>query len=331
MEKATDAGEASQRLAEASGQLKLLVQQAPFPELRAPIARLATTVENIVSTRSTEADEANILLLERSVRIYRTSAAQINASPQKYQQPIFQCYSDYQKCVGHNKSKGGKALCLSMFVFRHSPKAWSPYRSPLRNSVLPNFDVSNSEQLIAMIERLAASPGGEHARPLLELLRANKGLAKNVFEMSFAFQGLDAEASKGFLDKLSLPSLPFNAVERLEALYSKLVARLSIRDPSLARVRLAVTPSMEFHAKMHLGRHGPVCCISIGLIIIVQCVVLCLVCRKRGFKKHPLLHEHLERECGLESHRIRPLRPTETNTEVRRHSRLWKAIRFSKP
>jgi hypothetical protein len=113
----TDASVAARRLAEASDQLKLLVQQDPFPELRAPIAALSSTVESIITAGSTEPDAATIVLLEKNVEnLYRASVAQTNASPQKYQQPIFQCYSDYQKCVSHNKSKSGKGLCLSLFI-----------------------------------------------------------------------------------------------------------------------------------------------------------------------------------------------------------------------
>src|SRR5580693_7941068 len=118
MENTPQVGESSRRLAAASDQLKLLVQNDPFPELRAPIARLSMTVDNIISARSSEEpDSATIALLEKSVEeLYRTSVAQTHASPQKYQQPIFQCYSDYQKCVRHNKSSGEKTLCLSLFV-----------------------------------------------------------------------------------------------------------------------------------------------------------------------------------------------------------------------
>ena len=144
-----------------------------------------------------------------------------------------------------------------------------------------------------------ASSNSEDARLLLKSLRTNRNLAKLVFEMMYDSYGLDDQISTGFLDKLSLSNLPFNAVARLEDFYPKLVSRLSTHHPSVASVRLVVTPSIDFRAKMHLGRHGAFCCISIGLITIAQCVVLCLVCRQSLFKGYETIRERLARDCGL--------------------------------
>jgi hypothetical protein len=104
----------------ASADLRSLVLANHFPELRVPIERLSANFDQLVAlvaSQSTEPDAAAVSELEKSVEyLYRTSVAQTNIAPQKYQQPIFQCYSDYQKCVAHNATTAGKTVCLSMFV-----------------------------------------------------------------------------------------------------------------------------------------------------------------------------------------------------------------------
>jgi hypothetical protein len=160
-------------------------------------------------------------------------------------------------------------------------------------------EVASHEDLIAMVERIAAASRDKEALSLLELVRQDEGLARQLFERSFASEGLDLQVSSGFLDKLALSSLPFVAIDQLQESYPSLLRRLSIYSPSIGRVRLVVTPSMEFHAKMHLGADQSLCCLSLGLIVTVQCVALCLVCRDHEFTRRTTVREYLEHNSGL--------------------------------
>jgi hypothetical protein len=104
-------------LRDASIKLKSLMRENRFPELQTSLENLSEKVEEVAEFGSDEPTAAAVAALEKSVeRLYRTSVAQTNAAPQKFQQPIFQSYSDYQKCVTSHSTATKKTICISLFV-----------------------------------------------------------------------------------------------------------------------------------------------------------------------------------------------------------------------
>jgi hypothetical protein len=101
----------------ASEKLNSLLQLNPYPELQNSLNRLATAFEDVRKEGSPEAAPPRLADLEKGIQsLYRTSIAQTNATPQKYQQPIFQCYSDYEVCISEQQSPSGRIICMSLFV-----------------------------------------------------------------------------------------------------------------------------------------------------------------------------------------------------------------------
>jgi len=105
------------KMDDASQKLALFLRSNPFPELEGSLVNLAESLSAVKPTPGAVVESDSLVRFENSIeRLYRTSSAQTNASPQKYQQPIFQCHSDYLSCVKQQKSGNGKLLCMSLFV-----------------------------------------------------------------------------------------------------------------------------------------------------------------------------------------------------------------------
>ena len=106
----------SETLPAARSKLEQLVAVNRFPELKGSIDALRDALEQLhAGEKWTE--EAAVNEATRSVsQLYRTSMSQANAAPQKFQQPVFQCYTDYEKCIAKNGTVTGKALCITLFA-----------------------------------------------------------------------------------------------------------------------------------------------------------------------------------------------------------------------
>lgn len=102
----------------AGTELDLLVAKNPYPELQHSLEELASAYSQIrLDALSDQFDEASIAAVDRSiVHLGRRSAAETNAAPRGYQQPIFQSLGDYQLCAKQNKTSAAKILCVSLFI-----------------------------------------------------------------------------------------------------------------------------------------------------------------------------------------------------------------------
>jgi hypothetical protein len=157
---------------------------------------------------------------------------------------------------------------------------------------MPNAEVVTHEDIVSMVERAIAISGNRAADSMLELLRRDEALARKYYDDLSNAQGLDDTISRGVLDELALSTLTSVGAGQLKTAYPNLIERLSIYAPSIPRVRLVVTPSLEFQAKMHLRGRECLCCLSLGLIATVQCVALCLVCRTLGWQRETVSYVH---------------------------------------
>jgi len=100
----------------ASNKLGQITKTGRFPELQASLDGILKAVNDLQSNKIIVDDESVRNASESVTRLYRISMAQANATPQEYQQPIFQCYGDYEKCLAKQTSASGKALCVTLFV-----------------------------------------------------------------------------------------------------------------------------------------------------------------------------------------------------------------------
>lgn len=106
-----------QALPAAREKLEQLARADSFPDLRASIDGLRQAIDALQSKGPTTADDDVVRKATESVtHLYRSSMTQANAAPQKYQQPVFQCYSDFQKCTAKKTAASEKALCVALFV-----------------------------------------------------------------------------------------------------------------------------------------------------------------------------------------------------------------------
>jgi hypothetical protein len=106
----------SQTLPAARTKLEQLATVGRFPDLKGPIDGLREALDYLHSNeRWTEEDAVNVAT-GSVTQLYRTSMSQANAAPQKYQQPVFQCYTDYEKCIAKQATISGKALCVTLFA-----------------------------------------------------------------------------------------------------------------------------------------------------------------------------------------------------------------------
>lgn len=106
----------NEALPTALAQLERLTQAQRFPDLQAPLEKLQQAIGLLHANPATPSLDAIRDADESVTRLYQTSMAQANAAPAKYQQPVFQCYSDYQKCTASAKTASGKAMCTTLFV-----------------------------------------------------------------------------------------------------------------------------------------------------------------------------------------------------------------------
>jgi hypothetical protein len=93
--------------------LEQVVQRREYPDIQASLEQLREAINQLPAEGTAE----QLASATQSVTaLYRTSMAQANAAPQKYQQPVFQCYADYQRCAAKQTATAGKALCIALFV-----------------------------------------------------------------------------------------------------------------------------------------------------------------------------------------------------------------------
>jgi hypothetical protein len=106
----------SETLPAARTKLEQLATATRFPELKGSIDALREALDHLLSNKTGTEETAVDLATQSVTQLYRTSMSQANAVPQKYQQPVFQCYTDYEKCLAKQATVSGKALCVTLFV-----------------------------------------------------------------------------------------------------------------------------------------------------------------------------------------------------------------------
>jgi len=103
----------SETLPAARTKLEQLATVSQFHELKGSIDSLREALGDL---HSDGAEDAVDVATRSVTQLYRTSMSQTNASPQKYQQPVFQCYADYERCVAKQTTVSGRALCVTLFA-----------------------------------------------------------------------------------------------------------------------------------------------------------------------------------------------------------------------
>jgi hypothetical protein len=139
--------------------------------------------------------------------------------------------------------------------------------------------VNDSSGLLQMLRcQLAEQPHrAAQLTPMISLIESNDDMAKTF--LNHLAEDMDWGLGKGvgFFNAQALSSLPFLAVtEMIQMAPPTLLRHARIYGESLGKVKVRGTPDDEVYAKAsHEG-----CCISLGLLNIVYCVLLYLLCLK---------------------------------------------------
>lgn len=118
MSPSEDLSHTAQTLASAATKLGDAINANVYPELQSALMHLASSVKGACDqTENDESRMAQVVALDDSiVQLYRVSQSQLNAAPQKYQQPIFQCYNDYTKCIKKKSKPAERLVCQALFA-----------------------------------------------------------------------------------------------------------------------------------------------------------------------------------------------------------------------
>jgi|ERR1700683_920764 len=118
----------SETISVARSKLAQLGADNRFPDLRDSLDQLRKAIEQLGSPEQGKEEAAVTAAAQSITTLYRTSMSQANATPQKYQQPVFQCTRTMKSaCRNRLLSRGRR--CARPCSFLAWPTISFPYQS----------------------------------------------------------------------------------------------------------------------------------------------------------------------------------------------------------